>query len=159
MHAEAERRLKGHEAGRFRCNQTGRYPDAVKQGKRPHFFTQGNVGAFAAETCKPVSAENFGSREFQKLQSEVCGENKSYVYGYKRGDPPNQAKGSAVKPHCRKLAGGPSQRGSEAPKPAAKPKPAASSRSETAKPRGFRKLTPENFESKCGLNNSFSPLT
>ena len=98
---EAKRRLGDPDTAAGRpgtnlCRFTGEAKGEVQTGKRPSFYTKKNVGRAGVALCADLVKEAWNDPAFLKEQTRVCGDDREYVFPYKR-------KGKTVKGHCRKL--------------------------------------------------------
>ena len=97
---EAKRRLgdpdtKAGRPGTNLCRFTGEAKGEVQTGKRPSFYTKKNVGRAGVALCADLVKEAWNDPAFLKEQQRVCGDDRQYVFPYKR-------KGKTVKGHCRR---------------------------------------------------------
>ena len=98
---EAKRRLTDIEVaagqpGTNLCRFTGMASSEKQRGKRPYFYKEKTVGRAGVDLCKKAVEDAWNDPAFLAEQRRVCGDDKEYVFPYKR-------KSGTVKGHCRNL--------------------------------------------------------
>ena len=98
---EAKRRLTDIEIaagqpGTNLCRFTGVASSEKQRGKRPYFYKEKTVGRAGVDLCRKAVEDAWNDPAFLAEQRRVCGDDKEYVFPYKR-------KSGTVKGHCRNL--------------------------------------------------------
>ena len=98
---EAKRRItdidiKAGQPGTNLCRFTGVASSEKQRGKRPYFYKEKNVGRVGVDLCAKAVEDAWKDPAFLKEQRRICGDDKEYVFPYKR-------KSGTVKGHCRNL--------------------------------------------------------